>query len=89
MYQQAPRCDQRCLQMYAWPTPKPPGAHHVPVAMAAPGRKASYFKVIATQATKSSTNGGKLVQIIITFFVTRSWGNPGTVFPNVDLIEQS
>ena len=59
--QQAPHSCQRCLQMSAGPAPRPPEAHHCPVTMSAPCRRASHLNVIVTQARRPSRNGGKLV----------------------------
>jgi len=43
------------------PAPRPPEAHHCPVTMSAPGRRASHLQVVVTQARRPSRNGGKLV----------------------------
>ena len=44
--QEVPRRGQRCLQLSAGPAPRPPEAHHYPVTMSAPGRRASLLQIV-------------------------------------------
>jgi len=64
-----------CVHMSGGPAPRPPEAHHCPITMSAPGRRASHLQVegitsthlqshlqvVVTQARRLSKNGGKLV----------------------------